>query len=200
MDETQRCTDWLPVADARYAFRYEVSDRGYVRNRQTARLLKPRPNRGHVKVALYSGGNATRSERFVHRLVLEAFAGPCPDGMEACHGPGGPADNRWPENLRWDTHQANSDDAVRDGDYHQGERHRSAKLTDSKVLEMRRLYAAGNGSTRQLAAMYGVDKATAYRAISGATWTHLTVPARCVSCGHLPDVCPCPHSCTTEGN
>jgi hypothetical protein len=42
----------------------------------------------------------------VHRLVLESFVGPCPDGMEACHANGNGFDNRV-ENLRWDTHEEN---------------------------------------------------------------------------------------------
>lgn len=46
----------------------------------------------------------------VHLLVLEAFHGLRPYGMEGCHGPNGPLDNRT-EVLRWDTHLAN----VRDG-------------------------------------------------------------------------------------
>lgn len=42
----------------------------------------------------------------VHRLVLESFVGPCPEGMEACHANGNGFDNRV-ENLRWDTHENN---------------------------------------------------------------------------------------------
>jgi hypothetical protein len=45
----------------------------------------------------------------VHHLVLEAFHGPRPYGMEGCHGPGGPWDNR-ASVLRWDTHRANERD------------------------------------------------------------------------------------------
>jgi hypothetical protein len=44
--------------------------------------------------------------RQVHRLVLEAFVGPCPDGMECCHEDGDSTNNRV-DNLRWDTHEAN---------------------------------------------------------------------------------------------
>ena len=42
----------------------------------------------------------------VHHLVLEAFTGPRPYGLEGCHGPGGSQDNR-AEVLRWDTHREN---------------------------------------------------------------------------------------------
>jgi hypothetical protein len=67
---------------------------------------------GHLHVTLKHGG---RSEnRQVHRLVLEAFAGPCPEGMEACHGDGDPTNNAL-SNLRWDSRSANVRDAVLHG-------------------------------------------------------------------------------------
>jgi hypothetical protein len=54
----------------------------------------------------------------VARLVLEAFVGLCPAGMEACHFNDDPADNRL-ENLRWDTHSNNHYDLVRNGKHGQ---------------------------------------------------------------------------------
>ncbi|WP_248099523.1 HNH endonuclease signature motif containing protein [Corynebacterium kefirresidentii] len=45
-------------------------------------------------------------QKKVHRLVMAAFVGPCPDGMEVCHNDGNPANN-YVGNLRYDTHQAN---------------------------------------------------------------------------------------------
>lgn len=50
--------------------------------------------------------------RSLHRLVLEAFAGPFPAGMEGCHSDGNPLNNA-ASNLRWDTRSANQKDAVR---------------------------------------------------------------------------------------
>src|SRR5215469_11602400 len=56
------------------------------------RLLRPRPNASeHLRVTL-STPTVTR-DRFVHILVLEAFVGPCPSGMECCHGDGNPKNN-----------------------------------------------------------------------------------------------------------
>jgi len=52
---------------------------------------------------------------FVHRLVLTAFTGPCPTGLEACHFPDTNPSNNYLENLRWDTRSANQKDAVRSG-------------------------------------------------------------------------------------
>lgn len=49
-----------------------------------------------------------------HRLVLEAFVGPCPEGMQACHNDGDRMNTRV-GNLRWDTPKANSADRWRHG-------------------------------------------------------------------------------------
>lgn len=55
-----------------------------------------------------------QSFRLVHQLVLEAFIGPRPAGMMACHNDGNPANNRV-ENLRWDTQSSNIFDAIGQG-------------------------------------------------------------------------------------
>lgn len=47
--------------------------------------------------------------RKIHHLVLEAFVGPRPDGLETCHNDGVPANN-WLTNLRWDTKPNNAKD------------------------------------------------------------------------------------------
>ena len=101
---------------------YEVSDQGRVRSldrivsngrRIKGQFLSPsRVRGGHLRVDLRKNGK--REYIFVHRLVLLAFVGPCPTGMEACHWNDVPDDNRL-ENLRWDTSSANSRDASRNG-------------------------------------------------------------------------------------
>lgn len=77
------------------------------------RVLRPGldPN-GYHRLCLHREGTAFT--RKVHRLVLEAFVGPCPDGMMCCHANGVRNDNRL-ENLRWDTASANMMDRVQHG-------------------------------------------------------------------------------------
>src|SRR5699024_9639299 len=60
--------------------------------------------------------------RRVHRLVMEAFVGPCPEGMEVCHWNDNASDNRL-SNLRYDTRSANTMDMIRNG------RHNHARKT-----------------------------------------------------------------------
>lgn len=121
---------WKPVPG--YEGSYEVSDQGRVRSldrlvpgkdgrvtRFHGRVLKPWENQvGHKYVQL-----GRKDKRIVHRLVLETFVGPCPEGMEACHWNDVPGDNRL-ENLRWDTRRANSLDRQRNGiDYQLNKTH-----------------------------------------------------------------------------
>lgn len=83
---------------------------GIVERRLRGQVLQPKvQDSGHLFVQLPG-----KRYRKVHQLVLEAFVGPCPPGLEACHGNGNPADNR-SENLRWDTRPANRLDSVRHG-------------------------------------------------------------------------------------
>lgn len=111
-----------------------------------------------VMVSLRHDGNTILCR--VHRLVLEAFVGPCPAGMEGCHNDGNPSNN-CVENLRWDTHQANVDDMVShktkvDPPKHFGERHPNARLSDSQV-EAIRATKRGRGVRAKLARQHGVS-------------------------------------------
>ncbi|WP_044476437.1 NUMOD4 motif-containing HNH endonuclease [Rhodococcus aetherivorans] len=121
---------WRPVAG--YEGIYEVSNRGSVRSLARnvvrrdgnsypirGRMLKQTPtSTGHLCVDLYNGnGRADRKMCRVHRLVAEAFLGPCPVGMEVCHENGNARDNRV-ENLRYDTRRSNILDKVRHGRDH----------------------------------------------------------------------------------
>ncbi len=91
----------------------------------------------------------------VHRVVMEAFVGPCPDGMEVCHGDGDPMNARL-DNLRYDTRKANHADKKRHGTSNSGSRHGNSKLTEDQVLRMRSNYAKGIGTYKSLSDEYEV--------------------------------------------
>lgn len=105
-----------------------------------------------------SKSNAVESF-LVHRLVLTAFVGPCPEGMEGCHEDGDPSNNR-ATNLRWDTHKNNQLDMHKHGtcNFKKGRASRYAKpvLWDN-AKEIRRLYQTGMYSMRTLGIRYGVN-------------------------------------------
>lgn len=168
---------WLPVPG--HEGLYDVSDLGRVRSFHAGRgkgkrggLLRPAPTGvyAHLCVVLCQGGEA--KTRLVHQLVLEAFVGPRPEGLEALHGPGGALDNRL-RNLSWDTRQKNQGrDRVRDGTSNRGERQWQSKLTEADVIECRRRYADGERLT-VLVSEYGTTTGGMSTAISGKTWSWL---------------------------
>lgn len=107
----------------------------------------------------------------VHKLVLQAFVGPRPEGMEACHRDGDRTNNSL-SNLRWDTRRANTDDRTAHGTCPHGEGHYLAKLTEERVREMRRLHAEGWGYKR-LAKEFKLNESTARSAVIRETWKHV---------------------------
>lgn len=65
----------------------------------------------YFELELWNGGTFKRI--FVHKLVLETFVGPRPEGRHCRHLNGNSLDNRWPENLCWGTARENSDDRIK---------------------------------------------------------------------------------------
>lgn len=117
---------WLPLPD--YEGLYEVSDFGRVRslNRTVhhtngsdrhlkGRLLRQFPSKhgGYPSVSLCKDGKPRGGQR-VHVLVLSAFVGPRPDGMESRHLNGDCTDSRL-ANLAYGTALENADDKRRHG-------------------------------------------------------------------------------------
>jgi hypothetical protein len=116
MDET-----WADVVG--HVGRYQVSNLGRVRSVTRVvegfkgshytlhgRVLKPvqtSASNRYLVVCLSHG--KLQCNASIHRLVLEAFHGPCPKGMQCCHLDGDPQNNRV-DNLRWGTPKANAGD------------------------------------------------------------------------------------------
>ena len=156
---------------------YEVSDAGGVRRflRGRRAIAKYGPHRVLSPKALPSGyrqvvlsKNNVQTYRYVHRLVLEAFVGPCPEGMLSCHGNGDKSDNRL-ANLRWDTQAANLGDARRHGTLLVGEANTSAKLT----VECVRAILASSEQGAVLALRYGVSRSRITRIRNRQSWCHV---------------------------
>lgn len=148
---------------------YRVGSDGTVWSRRLKQPMKGRPNRtGHLRVVLNPG----YSRRWIHRLVLEAFTGPCPCGMEARHFPDRNPANNTLANLSWSTKSINCGDRQVHGTQVQGERQWKAVLTETMVRILRKEYAA-EGNIRMLARRWKLDRHTVGRAVKRRTWKHI---------------------------
>lgn len=113
-DSDTRTETWKPIP--RFG-RYEASDLGRIRNSKGLVMKARLSNRGYPQLDLTDDEGRVRTVT-VHTMVLLAFAGPCPDGMEAKHANDVSEDNRWPENLSWGTHSENEKDKFANGRPH----------------------------------------------------------------------------------
>lgn len=139
----------------------------------------------------------TRKQVKVHRLVLEAFVGPCPDGCVTNHKNGDKADNRL-ENLEWVTPSENvqhsysvlgTTQGFKCGDEsptrkhperYRGEGNGRSKLSDEQIAAILHAYEHERQTLQALARKYGVGKSTIYHVVCRETWSHVLpdVPAR----------------------
>lgn len=143
--------------------------------RLTDRWRRMRPGvtpKGYLYVNLTPATGGRYQTFRVHRLVLEAFVGPCPVGMECRHLDGHKANCRL-DNLAWGTPEQNRQDN-RDLDaYHRGEDHAQVKLTEDRVRSIRARYAAGGILMRELAEESGVSLTNIHAIIHRRSWKHV---------------------------
>jgi len=133
------------------------------------RLKAYTDRRGAQHVTLCNGTKP--KTRTVHSLVMFAFIGPRPSGMDICHNDGNPANNTV-DNLRWDTRKGNMADMIRHDRSTRGERHRLAVLTELQVIDIKRRSNSG-AVGRMLAKEYGVSYAQISRIKNGIRWPHV---------------------------
>lgn len=111
-----------------------------------------------------------RTLRVAH-LVLRAFRGPRPRGAQCRHLNGNSLDNRL-VNLAWGTPAENYDDRAKHGREPRGEAHARAKLTESLVVEIRKM-RAGGASYPAIAKRFGIAISHAHRIATAKNWSHV---------------------------
>ena len=134
------------------------------------RKLKPfKSSRGYLRYTLVCDGR----KRLVagQILVLEAFIGLRPDGMEACHCDGNPGNNAL-TNLRWDTHSENEKDKVSHGRTAKGSKSSRAKLLEEDVLRIRSRYSEGV-TCATMAREYGLSDSAIRMIVKRKRWSHI---------------------------
>lgn len=147
---------------------YEVSSSGRVRNHRGRIMALPKNQDGYLRLSLCREG--LRKDALVHHLVLEAFIGPRPDGMQACHSDGS-RDNNIVGNLRWDTQTSNQRDRILHGTHTRGERCGTSRFTEAQVRLIRSL--KGVFSNTELARIFGCSKSGIGLVQARISWRHL---------------------------
>ena len=166
---------WKPVFG--FESDYEVSDLGNVKRISPSRSYKP--NRllklikmkiGYQKVCLTVGGKY--HQRYVHRLVAEAFLGACPIGITVNHINGVRDDNRLC-NLEYATRsqQEIHSISVLGKASQKGEAHPRSKLTNEQVMAIRKL--ADTHRTTWIAKLFGICHTTVIAIRDRKLWKHL---------------------------
>jgi hypothetical protein len=154
--------------------KYDFNEDGYVVSfvNKNPRVLKP------IKMGVYIGLQLLRDDgliekQYLHSLIAEAAYGECPTGME-CRHLDGDKNNNSSVNLKWGTRRENTDDKILHGTSGKGENNTMAKLTDSDVLSMRKHREKTGDSHAKIGVMFNVSTMTAYRAVEGVSWKHLS--------------------------
>jgi len=135
------------------------------------RVKKPSMSRdGYKMIGLHNKRKILFTS--IHSLVLSAFIGPRPIGLQACHNNSNKKDNTL-LNLRWDTPKANIADRDKNGPTSQGERNGRAKIKSASVRHVRRLRREGM-SFMKIAMRFGISKRQVMRIVTGFAWSHIT--------------------------
>lgn len=124
---------------------------------------------GYLFVRLSHHGRVHHKK--VHRIVAEAFLGPCPPGREVAHEDCDKTNARL-SNLRYDTHKGNYADSVRVTNLNRGEKNGQSKLDESRVREIKRRLAAGENKY-DLMAEFDIGRRCIERIWWGQRWGHV---------------------------
>lgn len=162
---------WKSVVsfDGFFKDHYEVSNLGRVRRLgfSDCRIVAQSAVRGGY-ATVHLCVNNQRRRLTVHKLVLEAFVGPCPPDCEALHGPNGSTDNSL-DNLRWGSRKENVEDRKRDG-RQVGKSTR--KLTAEDVSVIRRRLEAGDPASA-IMTDYDIGWQSVYNIRHRKSWKHV---------------------------
>lgn len=175
---------WRNVTDA---YGYEVSNLGRVRSwrRKGSRisstlsnqpkLLKISPNACGYPVVNISRNGDKQKPVAVHILVMSAFTGPCPQGLEVLHEDG-TRDNCILRNLSYGTRADNCQDSIRHGTSIRpsirGIDNCNGILTTKEVRTIKRLIKKGEG-TAEIARTFDVHPNTIDSIKAGRSWKWL---------------------------
>lgn len=176
--------NWKPIKETNG--NYDVSNLGrvrsylkqsqgcYIKVQEPQRIIKLQ-DKTHGYKTLQLWINRKNHTRRVHRLVLEAFIGKCPEGMECCHNDGNKNNNNL-ENLRWDTHRNNMlIDGGAKGIIGKGEQNPASKLKETTVRTIKQMAKLGIYTHQEIANYLGLHRRNVSKIIQGTRWSHIVI-------------------------
>jgi hypothetical protein len=155
----------------------------YIRNSTTKKIKTQYIDKDGYKFVNLSTDTGKKTKKGSHQLVMLTFKGPCPKGYEVNHKNLIKSDNTL-KNLEYVTHKKNINHALNNkgnwaakgkshgqfGEDHSGEKGGNHKLTWKKVKKIRKLYATGKYTQRQLAKKFKVDDSTISGIVNFKFW------------------------------
>lgn len=141
------------------------------RGKLKRRSIKSRDKKGYLHLQLRK--NSKSYTKKLHTLILTAFLGPRPKGMQCRHLDGNKENNKL-INLCWGTQSENQQDAVKHGTHKSlfvpGEKHKNAKLNWFLVRTIRDLYKTKMITQKELAEIFDVSRSTISKIIKCDYW------------------------------
>lgn len=152
-------------------FKYEVSDKGRVRNLKTGKILKGSISNGYRTIFL-SNRNQVKLV-YAHRLVCLAFVERIEGKNQVNHKNGDTLDNCL-ENLEWMSAAENIAHSILNNLHCRGETHYRSKLTEENVREiLSRKYTAKE--KKEIAERFGISIKTLSDVIRRRSWSWLEI-------------------------
>lgn len=159
MKKADNSVEWRVINEQS---RYEISNDGYVRNRNTGRILRSAPDRdGYHTVILYDSGE--KYNRKIHRLVAQYFLEPDLRRDQVNHKDGNKMNNHV-SNLEWCTRSENTRHAYDHKLFEANIRlaiDAHTKIKKDKYPEIWRMRKEGM-TLKNIASLYGVGITTIY--------------------------------------
>lgn len=158
---------------------YRIGDDGSVWTRRRTkggvwRKLSSAPGPKYLLVNITTERGKKGKTRYVHQLVLEAFVGPCPKGMECRHLDGDHLNNN-SSNLVWGTRKDNHADKIKHGTTNLGSRSPMAVIDEDMARKIKIMLLEGMRQ-KDIAAVTGVGFRTVSNINREVTWRHVEIP------------------------
>ena len=157
------------LGNVRSVDRYVNNHKGDKAFRKGKPLTKSLDDKGYVRYTFRMG--KSKKMKRGHRLVAEAFI-PNPNQHTIINHKDGNKQNNHISNLEWCTHRHNSQHAESMGlvNHVKGSNHYKATTTENDVRAMRRLYAKGEHTQKQIAEIFSINSNTIKHILARRSW------------------------------